>query len=446
LYIKKMALSEGTILLNPITAEKMNMKEGEKARLYLGVWHIEVLLVLDKETDRDVLKIPDNLFGFTIPEDIDFEWRKEGRSLFLGPVLGIVRGVSMANINKRSLRILLRWVTPYKKIKGLVVIFPLSEVQEDSTSIKGFCYHPGQEGAKWMEGTFPMPDAVFNRPIAGVGNKYHLLEKITEGRFFNSRGTGKWEFYQALLKNPDASSLVPYTEKFKNFEQLFSMLEGYQVLYLKKRFGARGYGIIQLKKTPQAIEVTRVIKGTQIKEFYETEEECIDCLQKIVKKNRYIIQQGVPYENKKKQVDFRGYIQKDSGKGWQVRGFIGRLAIPGSVITNLRYTEKILPGKDALKEFYGYENKAAEKVISKINDACIRAGESLDMNIGHFGDVALDFIVDQKGDIYFLEANSNYGHESLGKINNPELRERLFKSPLAYARALAGFGDRHEEG
>jgi hypothetical protein len=129
-----------------------------------------------------------------------------------------------------------------------------------------------------------------------------------------------------------------------------------------------------------------------------------------------------------------------------VRGIIGRLAKPGSVITNLRYTEKILPGEDALKEFHGYAQKEAETVLSNMNEACIRAAESLDMNIGHFGDVALDFIVDQKGDIYFLEANSNYGHESLGKINDHELRKRVFESPLEYAKALAGFGDRQEGG
>jgi hypothetical protein len=446
LFIKKMELSEGSILLNPITAKKMNMKKGGKAVLHLGNWQKEVKLILNKEIDHDVLKVPDNLFGFTIPEDIDFDWRTDGRDLYLGPVLGIVRGVRMANINNRSLKILMRWVRSYNQHKGLVIIFPLSEVQVDSTSVKGFCYHPGQAGTMWMEGNFPMPDAVFNRPIAGAGNKYHLLEQITGGRFFNSRGTGKWEFYQALLKNPDASSLVPHTEKFTHFEQLFTKLEEYQVIYVKKRFGARGYGIIQMKKTAHAIEVTRVIKGTQIKEFYKTEEECKDCLKKIVKKNRYIIQQGVPFENNRKQVDFRGYIQKDSSKVWQVRGIIGRLAKPGSVITNLRYTEKILPGEDALKEYYGYAQKEAETVLSNMNEACIRAAESLDMNIGHFGDVALDFIVDQKGDIYFLEANSNYGHESLGKINDHELRKRVFESPLEYAKALAGFGDRQEGG
>ncbi|OIU70797.1 YheC/YheD family endospore coat-associated protein [Rossellomorea aquimaris] len=438
MFIKKRNILSGTIVMHPSDAKKFNVKEGA-AVLHIGVWKKEVTVTLDGEAELDSICVPADLFDFTIPEDIEFEWRIEGNNLYAGPILGIVRGAGMKNINKRSLKILKRWVKSYQRIKGLVIIFPLSEVKEGAVTVKGFCYNPARKDGRWTEGTFPFPDAVFNRPVAGTGNKYHLLDRLTGGRFFNSRGTGKWEFYQALYKNPAARDLVPYTEKFADFEQLFSMLETYAVLYLKKRFGARGYGIIQIKKERKHIRVTRVVKGKQVKEYFHTKEECVTSLKNIVKKNRYIIQRGVPFETNRKQVDFRGYIQKDSSMEWKLRGFIGRLAKPESVITNLRYTEKILPGEEALKEYYGFDDSKASVAAERIKDACIKAGESLDMNIGHFGDVALDFIIDGEGDIYFLEANSNYGHESFGKIKALELRDRVFRSPLEYAKALAGF-------
>ncbi len=439
MFIKKRNILSGTIIMHPSSAKKLNIKEGSVI-LHIGRWKKDMTVTIDQEAEQDSICIPIDLFDFTIPEDIEFEWRTEGSHLYAGPVLGIVRGAGMKNINKKSLRILKRWVKSYKRIKGLVIIFPLSEVEEGAVSVKGFCYDPAQKEGRWKEGTFPFPDAVFNRPVAGTGNKYHLLDNITGGRFFNSRGTGKWEFYQALFKNPAARELVPYTEKFKDFDRLFSMLEEYHVLYLKKRFGARGYGIIQVKKEGKQIRVTRVVKGKQVKERFETKEDCIFRLQNIVRKNRYIVQQGVPYEKNRKQVDFRGYIQKDSSMEWKMRGFIGRLAKPESVITNLRYTEKILPGEAALKEYYGFDDLKAAEAAARIKEACIKAGESLDFNIGHFGDVALDFILLETGDIYFLEANSNYGHESFTKIKDLELRDRVFRSPLEYAKALAGFG------
>jgi YheC/D like ATP-grasp len=443
-FIKKRNILSGTIVMHPSEAKKFNVKEGA-AVLHIGVWKKEVTVTLDREAEPLSVCVPADLFEFTIPEDIEFEWRSEGNHLYAGPVLGIVRGAGMRNINKKSLKILKRWVKSYKQIKGLVIIFPLSEVEEGAVSVKGFCYDPVQKKGRWTEGTFPFPDAVFNRPVAGTGNKYHLLDRLTGGCFFNSRGTGKWEFYQALYKNPAARDLVPYTEKFADFDQLFSMLKEYPVLYLKKRFGARGYGIIQIKKERKHIRATRVVKGKQVKEYFHTKEECVSSLKNIVKKNRYIIQRGVPFETNRKQVDFRGYIQKDSSMEWKLRGFIGRIAKPESVITNLRYTEKILPGEEALKEYYGFDDSKASAAAERIRDACIKAGESLDMNIGHFGDVALDFIIDGEGDIYFLEANSNYGHESFAKIHALELRDRVFRSPLEYAKALAGFSKRQKD-
>ena len=106
--------------------------------------------------------------------------------------------------------------------------------------------------------------------------------------------------FLCTLKQPTAKSLVPYTEKFNNFEQLTTMLTEYGVLYLKRRFGSRGYGIFQVKKLEHFFEVTRVMKGTQKKEKFNTETELKSFLQGLVRKNRYIIQQGVPYETKHK--------------------------------------------------------------------------------------------------------------------------------------------------
>ena len=312
MYIKKIeAESEAMIFLKPSIAKEINVSGGDKINLHFGTWNKELKLGISKELERNTLGIPYGLMDqFTVPEDIDFEWRSEGNNLYIGPVLGIIRGFEFNKISRGSLKILLRWVRDFKNIRGLVIIIPLSEVHEGAQSVKGYYYKPNNKRNPWKEGTFPFPSAVFNRPVAGVGNKYRLLTKLTEGRFFNSTGTGKWEFFSALSNNPAAKSFVPHTEKFKNFEQLSRMLHQYGVLYLKRRFGARGYGIIQIKKSEHLFEVTRVIIGTQKKEQLNSEIELKSLLQSLVKKNRYIIQQGVPYENNQKQVDFRAYIQK----------------------------------------------------------------------------------------------------------------------------------------
>lgn len=434
------AMSEDKIFLNQSMGKDLGICEGNKIILHFGSWNREVEIVYSEDIEENTIGISYSLLDqFTVPEDIDFECYSDGNKLYIGPVLGIVRGFNFHNINRGSLNIQLRWVKDYKNIKGLVIIFPLSEVHEGAESVEGYYYNPNNKNSHWAKGTFPFPSAVFNRPVAGVGKKYRLLEKLTEGRFFNSKGSGKWEFFSALSNYTEGKSLVPYTEKFLNFEQLTTMLNKYEILYLKRRFGAKGYGIIQVKKLKHFFEVTRVITGTQKKEKFNTETELQTFLRDLVKKNRYIIQQGVPYETNHKRVDFRAYLQKDGSMVWRVRGFIGRLAKPESVITNLRYTEKILPGIEALKEFYDFDGEKAYMIAAKINEACIVAGKSLDMNLGHFGDVALDFILDDKDNVYFLEANTYYGHHSFRIIRDYELANRIYRSPLEYAKALAGF-------
>lgn len=420
----------------------MNVSEGEKILLHYGNWNREVEIAYSEDIGENRMGISFSLMApFTVPDDIDFEYRKEGNELHIGPVLGIVRGSDFSHLN-RSRNVLLSWAKDYQNIKGLVVIFPLSEVYEWATSIKGYYYNPNNKLKRWEEGTFPFPTAVFNKKTGGVGSKYrNLLEKLTKGRFINSSGTGKWEFFSALFNHPATKSKVPYTEKFNNIEQLIGLLNKYRVLYLKRRYGSKGNGIIQVKKLENCIEVTRVLKDTQKKDQFQTEIELKSFLKGVIGRSGYIIQQGVLYQSDQKQVDFRAYIQKDGSMKWKVRGFIGRLAQPNSVITNIRYTQQILPGKAALKEFYGLDGEAADSFAEKIEEACILAGKSMDINLGHFGDVALDFILDRQGNVYFLEVNAGYGHKIFRKIKDYELRDRIYKSPLEYAKALAGFRD-----
>ncbi len=56
--------------------------------------------------------------------------------------------------------------------------------------------------------------------------------------------------------------------------------------------------------------------------MFDTEKELKSFLQGLLKRNRYVIQQGVPFVAGQKQVDFRAYLQKDGSEEWKVRGFI----------------------------------------------------------------------------------------------------------------------------
>lgn len=446
LYIKKVTTtSEDSILLNPSFREFFTNEEN-KVHLHFGNWNKEVNLGFSEELDQNIMGISHSLMDpFTVPENIDFEWYNEGVHFYIGPVLGILRGTSFHHITRQRRNILLRYIRDYQNIKGLVVIFPLSEVCEGVKSIRGYYYNPNNPKQSWIEGIFPFPSAVFSRPVAGSGKKYQMIANFTGNRMFNTMDVGKWVFYNTLSKHSEAKTLVPHTEVYINFQQIARMLNQHGILYIKRRNGFKGYGIIQINKKEDGIEVTRVNKNDQKKEFLHSDLELEAYLQGFISRNRYIIQQGIPFKAENKNVDFRAYLQKDSSKEWQLRGFIGRQGKEDSVITNIRYSEKVLSSNEALREFYGFEEEEAKEFIEKIESSCMMVVKCLDKDLGHFGDVALDFILDSAGNIFFLEVNAEYGVASFKKIKDYQLQSVVFKSPLEYAKALAGFPFKESE-
>ena len=59
------------------------------------------------DLEVNTLGVPHRLLSsFTVPDDIDFEWYRKGNKLFIGPVLGIIRGVNFNKITKGGLSIL----------------------------------------------------------------------------------------------------------------------------------------------------------------------------------------------------------------------------------------------------------------------------------------------------------------------------------------------------
>ncbi|UCZ52468.1 YheC/YheD family protein [Bacillus shivajii] len=66
--------------------------------------------------------------------------------------------------------------------------------------------------------------------------------------------------------------------------------------------------------------------------------------------------------------------------------------------------------------------------------------DTLDQN-GHFGDIAIDFILDIDLHVWILEINKRYGYKSFSILEEPELFNEIIRNPFHYARALCGFSN-----
>ena len=97
-------MSGNRIMINAVLAKKINVSEGDNIILHFGTWNKEVEIGYSEDLEEKTVGISHSLFSsFTVPEDIDFEWYRKGNELFIGPVLGIIRGANFNKLTKGGL-------------------------------------------------------------------------------------------------------------------------------------------------------------------------------------------------------------------------------------------------------------------------------------------------------------------------------------------------------
>lgn len=156
-------------------------------------------------------------------------------------------------------------------------------------------------------------------------------------------------------------------------------------------------------------------------------------------KQKYLIQQAIPFSIEESLIDFRLYLQKDKEKQWGSPGMMARVGKKGSIITNANHRIDILPSHYALARYYGLTNKQIFSLQNEMTNICKKAAKYIEECGHHLGDLAFDLVVDQDLKIWILEFQGGYGAEIKERNMPKKLYEKLMKTPLEYAKALAGF-------
>jgi D-alanine-D-alanine ligase-like ATP-grasp enzyme len=73
-----------------------------------------------------------------------------------------------------------------------------------------------------------------------------------------------------------------------------------------------------------------------------------------------------------------------------------------------------------------------------MEELALRIAKSIAKNTRFLGELGLDFIVDHRGKVWFLEANLKPARAAFGQISK-DLRNLTILKPMEYACYLAGF-------
>ncbi|WP_226665453.1 YheC/YheD family protein [Metabacillus litoralis] len=406
--------------------------------LKIGNWSKEYLVKMDDELAENKIGIPvDITKTFTIPNEVPFELVLTGRTLRIGPVIGFVAYSNKKHLSPKRLERMKGRFSTYSEIGGLIFIFAAKEIDTEKKIIHGYYYNSKGEDAntRWLAGTFPYPDVVYKRHPIDTEKYNDLLSQIGD-KVINSYYFCKGEINEYSLVDNELAKYFPYTETLSDGEQVIRFLDKYRSIYLKPRDGAGGKGIFHVSKDEQ--ELLIITNRNREKTIINNEDDLQLFLKNLINK-KYIIQQSVSISRNDQNVDFRIYAQKNHLKEWVCQGMIGRVSIKNTIITNLKYVEKLLSGEDAIKFLFEGTADEVNGMKQKIYITCINLCKTLDKTIGNYGDVAIDCIIDDQDNIWVLEVNKLYGYDSLIKMKNRQLVKILRTTPFHYAKSLAEF-------
>lgn len=423
---------------------------GRKIRGYVSYGtqkcYVDINISQDEE-DNDIYlsrKVMDYLY---LPDYPDFDARIKGEEIVIGPHLGIIADHQLTD---SYLKYALEFIPEYSKLHGSVIIFTLDKIDQSKHLVEGCCYNPKSQS--WVSGVFPYPQAIFLKLLLDTDLKNHFLSTIGN-TLFNNFFIGKYKMHKLLSRNPAFVPYLPDTILYNSSQDIFNMLEKYSQVYVKSISGQCGKKVARINRDEDGrIAIRYRQKKNNAEDFVEDSSDGREAIEKFFIPNRYIVQQGLDlmtYEGR--PFDFRHVIQKDDTGEWVSKGVIGRIAAPGSVVSNISNGGKAMLGAELLKKVLNMSDAKASDMVNDMVYLGSSICNELDKSGILYGDLGIDIGIDRNKKMWIIEINSRGPDPYIAmSINDKALYKELLSTPLLYAKYLSGFSKQplkvHQQG
>ncbi|WP_223292449.1 YheC/YheD family protein [Salipaludibacillus neizhouensis] len=365
-------------------------------------------------------------------------------------------------------------VRDFERTKSLnvdLLVFNSKGINWSKKRIRGFFFN----GTKWEKKSCPFPGAVYNRSYSSERQLVSKIEGVIgKGKVFNCiTRFDKWTMHQILQKSSIGSHL-PDTYLFQS-SQLLKLLSTYRKLILKPckgSLGKRVYLIEQtddnkfrlyinihknitneeipqenlessdrntlldeanktnIKKQPELMNDERFLVPAKINTL--NPEDFIKSINELIKNERFLVQNFIPLDQTNQKIyDIRMYVQKNEQGNWKVTGGLSRLGTSTSYVTNMCTEIK------SLNNTIKCNNNLSVDKIKNMKTLGIQIAQILERQIGHLGELSVDFGLDQQGKAWLIEVNGKPQRKIVKRINYSKLTRDIYNTPFKYARSLA---------
>lgn len=397
----------------------------------------EYTLTLHATTAQELGLVDGMRLGFFRDEEI----------LILGPAVGVL----MSKGRLRRLRIgeshfrITALVDANRSVGCLLYFFTIGDLDWDAGQVQGVYYDYEQES--WREQTFPIFSILYDRGGGFTPKQrivaHQLRDEIKEHQTIKQLNCvyhfDKWDQYQRLVKLASMRASLPYTRRgtSKNISDLFNK---YNTVYVKGRLGSNGLEVMRVDKVPNGFFYAYVdSKKTEVTGVAESISELGQEIRKFLGSKRSIVQQGIRVlQHDGHNLDFRVLMQRDEIGAWRLTDAPVRVSLTGA-ISSTRSGSTVYQFQQACSELLGMTENQIEELYERLHAFGMNAVAALEQAYGRFGELGIDVALDNDYKMWFIEANSKPGKDTVLMAGKAELAELAFARPLHYCRYLAGF-------
>ncbi|MEI3604524.1 YheC/YheD family protein [Pseudogracilibacillus sp. SE30717A] len=292
---------------------------------------------------------------------------------------------------------------------------------------------------QWRQDYYPLPDVLFKRGDEGsnkfiiehiedILNQHHVI-KVNSQSYFD-----KWEVYRDLSKIDSASKYLPHSVLYQEENDLKNFLKQNNEAYLKGVRGGRGRWIFRIQKKPKGKFEYSYFVNKMVTGQAESWEDLVKEISKFFGERKFIIQKEIKLiKINDSKVDFRAELQRDGEGKLNIIGVSARIGKNQSPIT---IHSSAYPIEIFLKEVLNYPDLLLKELMAKVHHFLFTIYESLEKVYGTFGEMGIDFGIDQDGEIWFIEPNSKSAKVSLMKAYDQETFHQAFLNPLLFSKYL----------
>jgi hypothetical protein len=218
----------------------------------------------------------------------------------------------------------------------------------------------------------------------------------------------KYNVSKSLLANQELRSHVPETKSYRR-SVLKSMLDKYNMVYVKPNMGTGGKDVMRVEKLGSTYRYQLQTTTRTFSSF----DGVANSIALKTKSCPYVIQRGIHLLRYNRRLfDLRIMVQKNPKGMWETTGIIGRLGHPKKIVTNVCRGGNSKP----VEVLLGNHVANVTKYEKRLKNLGYRTALQLNKTFPNVVELGLDIGIDRNLNPWILEANPRpeiYGFKSL---------------------------------